>query len=160
VSEIARNSHFRKLDALEYLSSYSHRGTYYTLQSIASFDEQGLWSWRAIWFSCFGNRLDTAEAFLNRSTAGYAAGELSAALALFLATLDERQRRLYAGLEALKIGHRGDEHIAEFFGLDRHTVARGRQELLGDSELPEGVRRNRSALRLTTPPGSATLSAG
>ena len=199
---------FRKLDALEYLSSYSHRGKYYTLQSLASFDEQGLWSCQAIWFSRFGNLLETAEVFVDHSPGGYSAAELSealhveckhtlaelvrrgrlqreriehsyvyfsaqraqcrrqrrermgerasmsllmsnpelaveeakAAVALFLATLDERQRRLYAGLESLKIGHGGDEHIADLFGLDRHTVARGRQELLNDSPLPEGVR--------------------
>ena len=33
----------RKLRALEYLSSYSHRGSFYTLSSIPKFDEQGLW---------------------------------------------------------------------------------------------------------------------
>ena len=199
---------FRKLCALEYLSSYSHRGQYYTLQSIAAFDAQGLWCCRSVWFSRFGNLLDTAQALVERSRAGYTASELTqalhvqckhtlaelvrngrlereriehayvyfalarsqrtqqhrerhshkasltllvsnpdlaleeakAALALFLSTLDERQRRLYAGLESLKIGHGGDEHIALLFGMDRHTVARGREELLGDSEPTEGVR--------------------
>jgi len=37
---------------------------------------------------------------------------------------------LYAGLESLKLGHGGDAHIASLLGLDPHTVARGRQELL------------------------------
>jgi hypothetical protein len=45
--------------------------------------------------------------------------------------LDERQRRLYAGLEAHKVGYGGDRKIGEFLGLDVHTVARGRRELLG-----------------------------
>ena len=58
-----------------------------------------------------------------------------------LAGLDERQRRLYAGLESLKLGVGGDEHIAELFGIDRHTVARGREELIEGSESAEGVRR-------------------
>ena len=44
--------------------------------------------------------------------------------------LNERQRRLYAGLEALKLGHGGDAHIALLLGMDPHTVARGRQELI------------------------------
>ena len=218
---------FRKLDALEYLSSYSDRGKFYTLQSIAAFDEEGLWSWRAIWFSCFGNLLDTAEAFVDRSGGGYTAAELSASLhveckhalvelvrrerlereriehcyvyfsvqadqhrrqrrermghrvsmslllsnpdlaveeakaavALFLATLDERQCRLYAGLESLKIGHGGDEHIAALFGLDRHTVARGREELLSNSELPTGVRQSgggRPSVEKKRPKSSST----
>ena len=40
---------FRKLKSLEYRSSYSHRGKYYTLNSIAEFDEVGLWSFNSIW---------------------------------------------------------------------------------------------------------------
>jgi hypothetical protein len=34
---------FRKLRPLEYLTSYTHRGSYYTLAEIAHFDDQGLW---------------------------------------------------------------------------------------------------------------------
>lgn len=56
--------------------------------------------------------------------------EAKAALLLFFTTLNERQRRLYAGLESLRVGHGGDRRIAELTGLDVHTVARGRQELL------------------------------
>src|SRR5206468_1861218 len=64
------------------------------------------------------------------------ADEDKAALLLFFATLNERQRRLYAGLESLRFGHGGDRRIAELTGLDVHTVARGRQELRAqDSEL-------------------------
>ena len=47
--------------------------------------------------------------------------EAKAALMLLWTTLDERQRRLYAGLESAKIGHGGDEHVAEMFGIDRNT---------------------------------------
>jgi hypothetical protein len=56
--------------------------------------------------------------------------ELKSAIILFYSLLDERQRRLYAGLEAHKVGYGGDRKIAEFLGLDVHTVARGRRELL------------------------------
>jgi len=35
---------FRKLKQLHYLSSYTHRGSFYTLPGIAGFDAQGLWS--------------------------------------------------------------------------------------------------------------------
>jgi hypothetical protein len=57
--------------------------------------------------------------------------ELKAALIIFFSTMDEKQRRLYAGYESLKIGHGGDKRIAELLALDQKTVARGRQELLG-----------------------------
>jgi hypothetical protein len=61
--------------------------------------------------------------------------ELKAAIVLFYSLLDERQRRLYAGLEAAKIGHGGDAQIAELLGIDAGTVARGRRELFtGDVE--------------------------
>ncbi len=72
----ARCTVFRKLGDLQYLSSYSHRGKYYTLKSIARFSEQGLWSFRSVWFSRFGNLLQTAEAFVHSSDAGYSAAEL------------------------------------------------------------------------------------
>ena len=42
---------FRKLEGLFYASSYSHRGSYYTLREIAEFDEYGLWSHRGVHFS-------------------------------------------------------------------------------------------------------------
>ena len=55
--------------------------------------------------------------------------ELKAAIILFYSILDERQRRLYAGLESFKLGHGGDRKIADLLGLDDHTVAKGRKEL-------------------------------
>jgi hypothetical protein len=67
--------------------------------------------------------------------------ELNAAIILFCSLLDEKQRRLYAGLESFKIGHGGDRKLAEFLGLDVHTVARGRRELLTGDVQQEGVRK-------------------
>jgi len=66
--------------------------------------------------------------------------ELKAAIILFYSLLDEQQRRLYAGLEAHKLGHGGDRKVAEFLGLDPHTVARGRQELFSQQVQRQRVR--------------------
>jgi hypothetical protein len=55
--------------------------------------------------------------------------EAKAVILLFISSLGERQRRLYAGLESLKLGYGGDSYIADLFGMDPHTVARGRLEL-------------------------------
>jgi hypothetical protein len=52
-----------------------------------------------------------------------------AALILFLSTLNEKQRRLYAGLESLRAGRGGDSQVARLTGLNVHTIARGREEL-------------------------------
>ena len=56
--------------------------------------------------------------------------EVKAAILLFYSLLDEQQRRLYAGVESLKLGRGGDRQLANFLDLDPHTMARGRQQLL------------------------------
>jgi len=60
---------------------------------------------------------------------------------LFVSLLDEKQRRLYAGLESIKRGHGGDKKIAQLFGLDMHTVAKGRKELWSGKIETDRVRR-------------------
>lgn len=202
---------FRKLRELGYHSSYSHRGQYYTLEEIARFDPQGLWSHRGIWFSRYGSLLNSAEAFVQISPAGYFSHELEgllhvsvkepllqlvlqgrltreplthrflygssepavhkqqllqrrmlqaqppwpggtpvpeavsqeakAAIVLFFSLLDEQQRRLYAGLQALLLGHGGDQQIAALLGLDPHTVAKGRRQLVEQDVQVERTRR-------------------
>jgi len=71
-----------------------------------------------------------SRASLIVATPDLATEEAKATLLLFCSMLDERQRRLYAGLESLKLGHGGDAHIASLLGMDPHTVARGRRELI------------------------------
>jgi len=67
--------------------------------------------------------------------------ELRAAIVLFFGMLDEKMRRLYAGLEALKTGRGGDARIANLLGLDAGTVARGRKELLVQDVVVDRVRK-------------------
>ena len=68
----------RKLAPLGYRSSYSHCGAYYTLNSIAQYDELGLWSYRDAHFSRYGTLLKTAEVLVSQSPAGYWVPELEA----------------------------------------------------------------------------------
>src|SRR5664280_622354 len=202
---------FRKLKQLAYRTSYSHRGSYYTLDETAHFDQSGLWSFQSVWFSRQGTLLDTAQAFVENSQAGHFAeeldhllhvgtkepllrlvqleriaresveglylycsmnpilrerqllarrvlqaepslatgladvesmsDELQAAIVLFSSMLNEKQRRLYAGLESLKLGYGGDQRIAAFIGMDPHTVAKGRRELLVQDMETDRVRK-------------------
>jgi hypothetical protein len=44
-------------------------------------------------------------------------------------TLNERQRRLFAASEALKLGHGGIAYIAELLDCHRRTLERGLNEL-------------------------------
>lgn len=47
----------------------------------------------------------------------------------FYDTLSEKDRRRYAGIEALKYGPGGRSYIAKVFGCSRRTVSRGAQEV-------------------------------
>ena len=200
---------YRRLKSLSYLSSYSHRGKLYTLADIPEFNDMGIWSFQDVYFSRWGNLLQTVRHLVDASEMGYGAGELEslvhveakhallellrgkqidrekiggvyvyfsaeagvkraqtllqrqwrklvelgatgsalpvdelkAAVIMFFSLLDEKQRRLYAGLEAVRLGYGGDRRIAELLGLDTHTVAKGRRELLGDEVDRAGVRR-------------------
>ncbi|MBI4881337.1 MAG: hypothetical protein HY812_17005 [Planctomycetes bacterium] len=67
--------------------------------------------------------------------------EVRAAIVLFLSTLNEKQRRLYAGLESLRVGHGGDRRLAELTGMDVHTIAKGRRELLLRDSRLDRIRR-------------------
>ena len=67
--------------------------------------------------------------------------ELKAAIILFYGLLDEQQRRLFAGLESIRLGHGGDTLLGDFLGLDAHTVARGRQQLLDRNVVSGRMRR-------------------
>lgn len=201
---------FRKLKPLGYLSSYTHRGRFYTLREIARFHADGLWSHEGVWFSRQGTLLATLEVWIARSADGWFADaladrlhvqvqdplhdlvrqgrvrrshiadrflytaaearrakeqirarrtadavplvadatalavspdELKAAILLFYSLLDEQQRRLFAGLESIKLGRGGDTILATFLNLDPHTVARGRQHLLDHDVAPGRTRR-------------------
>jgi hypothetical protein len=44
-------------------------------------------------------------------------------------TLNERQRRLYAAAEALKLGHGGIAYLAQLLDCHRRTIERGLNEL-------------------------------
>src|SRR5258708_8849324 len=62
---------FRKLKALGYLSSYTHRGRFYTLRTIPRFDKDGLWSHAAVWFSRHRTLMATLEASIPPAPQGW-----------------------------------------------------------------------------------------
>ncbi len=202
---------FRKLAELSYLTSYSHGARYYTLEEIARFNQDGLWSCDAVWFSSHGTLLSTLERFIDSAEAGHygpelrerlhvevnssllklitqgkvlrekvdgmylycsadpvihkrqlagremaparegtrgiilsndwVSDEIKAAIILFFSLLDEKQRRLFAGLESIQFGHGGDTRIADLLGIDPHTVSKGRQQILEQDSLAEGIRK-------------------
>ena len=65
------------------------------------------------------------------------AAPVEQAMQFTFASLNERQRRLFAGTEALKLGHGGIGYIAELLGCHRRTIERGLNELRqADAPLP------------------------
>ena len=72
----AKRTVFRKLKELGYRTSYSHRGSYYTLDEIADFDGLGLWGCDDVWFSIHGTLLSTAQAAVEEAEIGYFVEEL------------------------------------------------------------------------------------
>lgn len=66
---------------------------------------------------------------------------LAAAFALLLSVLNEKQRRLFAGLLSMLYGHGGDTRVAPWVGLNRKTVRKGRRELASGQVDGERVRK-------------------
>ncbi len=58
-------------------------------------------------------------------------------------SLGERERRLYAAAEALKLGRGGVATIARLLGCDEKTIRRGRRELEQPPLLPPGRSRKK-----------------
>lgn len=59
-------------------------------------------------------------------------------------TLNERQRRLFAAAETLKLGHGGIAYIAQLLACHRRTIERGLLELrLADPPLPPAQARKK-----------------
>ena len=81
--------------------------------------------------------------------------QIRQATGMLLGVLDERQRRLYAGLESLRHGRGGDGRVAAQLGMAAATVAKGRQQLLSGNYETERIRKpggGRKALEKKTLP--------
>lgn len=193
---------FRKLKQLDYLSSCSHSGKYYSLKRLIKFNDNGYCFVNSILFSIHPTLKKTIKILIQNSHQGYTAleiekkltikpnesvmqlvnengitrkkirgsyvyfsidsnemrrqelfrknntadtfklddmhpdvlmNEIKASIVIFFSLLNEKQRRLYAGLESLKIGRGGDRFISGLLGLNINTVNKGRNELLRDT---------------------------
>jgi predicted transcriptional regulator len=55
---------------------------------------------------------------------------------LFFNSLSEKNKRLFAALESMKLGYYGVGETAEKYSMHKHTVRRGQKELLSGNLLP------------------------
>jgi hypothetical protein len=72
----------RWLKAQKVHRSYNKNGRYYTLPDVPEFDANGLWRWRAILFSRYGNLTETVIELIRRSEAGLDATEVGERIGL------------------------------------------------------------------------------
>jgi hypothetical protein len=69
---------------------------------------------------------------------------IEAKMQRLFATLSEKDKRRYAGIEATKLGHGGIDYISTLFDIDPKTIRRGLQELdLTDDPASDRVRKKR-----------------
>ena len=79
VAEIIRGSIHtarRRLKYWQAVHSYNHNGRYYTLPDVPEFDNHGLWRWRGVFFSKYGNLKQTVIALVEHAPEGLHAAEL------------------------------------------------------------------------------------
>ncbi len=72
----------RRLKEWQALTSYNQNGRYYALPDVPTFDANGLWQRRGVYFSQYGNLKQTVVELVRRSQAGLDAGELRSLLGL------------------------------------------------------------------------------
>lgn len=66
----SRMTVFRRLRQVEYVTSYTHAGRYYTLYDIARFDSDGIWFYDDIGFSQNGSLKNTVSYLVDKSDVG------------------------------------------------------------------------------------------
>lgn len=68
--------------------------------------------------------------------------ETEAMMKQFYISLSEKDRRRYAGMEALKLGRGGQQYIARLLGCSRNTVKKGAEEVseLSTREVDKRIR--------------------
>ncbi len=66
----SRMTVFRRLREMDYISSYTHAGRYYTLYDIARFDSDGIWFYDDIGFSQNGSLKNTVSYLVANSDTG------------------------------------------------------------------------------------------
>jgi hypothetical protein len=65
----------------------------------------------------------------------------------FYTQLSERGKRLYAGLEAMKLGYNGVAKVSTRLGINKHTVRKGKKELREQVFPPENKIRKKGGGR-------------
>ena len=76
VGQRSTRTAFRYLKQLDYISSYTHTRSYYTLKEIVTFNQEGFWHFGEIGFSVYGSLKDILVHLINTSDSGHTHSEL------------------------------------------------------------------------------------
>ena len=129
---------FRKLQTLDYCTSYSHTGRYYLLKRFVNFDVNGLWSHGDVHFSKAGSLMETIPVLVENSLEGYFAVELRKLLQI---KVQDALIKLYYENKLKREQLKGEYLYISFFLC--HDQLRNREESLrrreGISNLPDGI---------------------
>lgn len=66
---------------------------------------------------------------------------------VFYSNLTEKEQRLFAGLEAMKIGYYAVNTVSTKYKINKHTVRKGQKELLSENLAPAGSIRKKGGGR-------------
>ena len=89
----------RIIKSCNLVTSYNQNARFYTAPSLCHFNHDGIWNFKQILFSKYGNLFETITALIDKSMAGYTGKELSIIIlvkaddALHVMWLKERVRR-------------------------------------------------------------------
>lgn len=76
--------------------------------------------------------------------------EIEKQMQRYYQTLSEKDRRRYAAIEAIKLGHSGEGYISELFGCDYKTIAKGIAEIQDEKILKgKGIRKQGGGAKQT-----------
>jgi len=141
----------RQLTQWQAINSYNKNGRYYVLSDIPKFDANGLWRWRDIFFSKYGNLTQTLIALVRNSQAGLNAAEMTKLLGLsprsFLSSFRERP-------DVKRQKHQG---CFVYFSSD-HTIyeqqKKQRLEMIRSTKLPSDIEAIAILVEIIKQPGS------
>lgn len=97
----------RDLRALNYITSYTHRGKFITLPKIARFDNNGIWFFHEIGFSQYGNSFESILKLIDQSKQGLSREELEDILKIGIS----KQIQILIGQEKLNRVKLGSKYI-------------------------------------------------
>lgn len=136
VGATTRMTAYKYMKRLEYLSSYTHSGKYYTLKNIPEFDKDGLWHYGDIGFSKYGTLMETIVHLVNDSKNGKTNSELEKRHHVYV------QNALLSLVKVKKIRREEQNGVYVYFSPDPEISSRQmkrRNEIRSTKRLPDWI---------------------